>query len=283
MIIDQASGITKIGLIRYYALVAPLMLAHLKGRPVSLVRAPAGFGGELFFQKHAELKSLPGVKAFSQTLDPDHPPMLEVATAEGLLSSAQWNVVEFHTQNADGKAYEKPNRMVFDLDPGKGITWGQIQDAARIVRGFLDQLGLPSFLKTSGGKGLHLVVPIKPALGWDEVKAFSQAIVQHIARTIPDRFSAKSGPANRNGKIYIDYLRNGRGSTTACAWSARSRPGLGISVPLTWDELDRIKGGDHWTVLTVQTRLDQGNTPWDNYAGSAVALSKAMKTLGFTF
>ena len=280
-VIDQASGVTKLGLIRYYALVASLMLEHLKGRPVSLVRAPAGVGGELFFQKHADLKRLPGLKAFSQELDPDHPAMLEVPSVEGLLSSAQWNVIEFHTQNAFGKAYDKPNRMVFDLDPGKGIEWAQIQEAAKIVRAFLDQLGLPSFLKTSGGKGLHLVVPIKPALGWDEVKAFSQAIVQHIARTIPNRFSAKSGPSNRNGKIYIDYLRNGRGSTTACAWSARSRPGLGISVPVSWDELEKLRGGDQWTVLTVQTRLDQGNAPWDGYAKAAVGLSKAMKALGF--
>jgi bifunctional non-homologous end joining protein LigD len=281
-VIDKASGATKIGLIRYYALVGELMVEHLKGRPVSLVRAPAGVGGELFFQKHADLKHLPGLKAFPQSLDPDHPPMLEVPTAEGLLSAAQWNVVEFHTQNAYGKNYEKPNRMVFDLDPGKGVEWAQIQEAALIVKAFLDQLGLPAFLKTSGGKGLHLVVPVKPAYDWDSVKAFSQAIVQHLATTIPDRFSAKSGAANREGRIYVDYLRNGRGSTTACAWSARSRPGLGISVPVTWDELSALSGGDHWSVATVHNRLDTGNAPWDGYATSAVALAKPMKALGFT-
>jgi bifunctional non-homologous end joining protein LigD len=280
-VIDKQSGTTKISLVRYYALVGALMLSHLKGRPVSLVRAPAGVGGELFFQKHAEINKLPGVKSLDPALDPEHPPMLEVSTAQGLLSAAQWNVVELHTQNANASSYEKPNRMVFDLDPGKDVTWKQIQEAAQLMRAFLDQLGLPAFLKTSGGKGLHVVVPIKPGYGWDDVKAFSQAIVAHMAQNIPDRFVLKSGPSNRVGKIFIDYLRNGRGATTACAWSARARPGLGISVPVAWEELDKLEGGDHWTVDTVHTRLDVGNAPWDGYAKAAKGLAPAMKMLDF--
>ena len=280
-VIDKQSGATKISLVRYYALVADLMLPHLKGRPVSLVRAPAGVGGELFFQKHAEINKLPGVKQLKQELDPEHPPMLEVATEQGLLSAAQWNVVELHTQNANAGSYEKPNRMVFDLDPGKDVSWAQVQEAAQLMCAFLDHLGLPAFLKTSGGKGLHVVVPIKPGYGWDDVKAFSQAIVAHMAQNIPERFVQKSGPRNRVGKIFIDYLRNGRGSTTACAWSARARPGMGISVPVTWEELGELRGGDHWTVATVHTRLDVGNTPWDDYAKAAKGLAPAMKLLGF--
>ena len=280
-VIDKQSGATKITLVRYYALVGALMLPHLKGRPVSLVRAPAGVGGELFFQKHAETNKLPGVKALNPALDPDHPPMLEVSTEQGLLSAAQWNVVELHTQNASASSYEKPNRMVFDLDPGKNVTWTQVREAAQLMRAFLDHLGLPAFLKTSGGKGLHVVVPIKPGYGWDDVKAFSQAIVAHMAQNIPERFVLKSGPSNRVGKIFIDYLRNGRGATTACAWSARARPGLGISVPVAWEELDKLAGGDHWTVGTVHTRLDVGNTPWDGYAKAAKGLAPAMKMLDF--
>jgi len=281
-VIDKQSGATKIALVRYYALVAALMLPHLKGRPVSLVRAPAGVGGELFFQKHAETNKLPGVKSLKQALDPGHEPMLEVATQQGLLSAAQWNVVELHTQNASATSYDKPNRMVFDLDPGKGVTWKDVQEAAVLMKAFLDHLGLPAFLKTSGGKGLHVVVPIRPGYGWDDVKAFSQAIVAHMAHNIPERFVLKSGPSNRIGKIFIDYLRNGRGATTACAWSARARPGLGISVPIGWDELANLTGGDHWTVATVHTRLDVGNTPWDDYAGAAKGLAAAMKMLDFT-
>ncbi len=280
-LIDPASGMTKIGLVRYYALVHELMLEHLKGRPLALVRAPAGIGGELFFQKHSEVGKLPGVKQLPQELDPDHPTMLEVSSVQALLSCAQWNVVEFHTQNAFAKTYEKPNRMVFDLDPGQGVAWPQIQEAAQLMRAFLEQLGLPSFLKTSGGKGLHVVVPLKPQHGWDTVKGFSSFIVEHMARTLPDRFAFKSGPKNRVGKIFIDYLRNGRGATTAAAWSARARPGMGISVPVDWSELEHLSGGDHWTVATVHTRLDHGNEPWADYAKSATTITKAMKQLGY--
>lgn len=280
-VIDAQSGITKIALVRYYALVGALMLEHLKGRPVSLVRAPAGVGGELFFQKHAEVGKLPGMKQMDQALDPDHPPMLEVGSVQGILSAAQWNVVEFHTQNAVGKAYEAPNRMVFDLDPGDGVAWATMQEAAQLMHAFLDELGLPNFLKTSGGKGLHVVVPIKGGYDWDTVKDFSQAIVHHMAATLPDRFAFKSGPRNRVGKIFIDYLRNGRGATTACAWSARVRPGLGISVPLAWDELSVIKAGDQWNVDNAHTRLDRGNEPWAAYAKSARTLTAAMKQMGY--
>jgi bifunctional non-homologous end joining protein LigD len=145
----------------------------------------------------------------------------------------------------------------------------------------LDELQLPCFLKTSGGKGLHLVVPLKKHFDWDTVKSFSQAVVQHLARTLPDRFVAKSGATNRVGRIFIDYLRNGYGATTACAWSARSRPGLGISVPVRWDELAALKSGAHWNVGTAHQRLDEGNEPWADYEASRASLQGAMKKLGF--
>ncbi|WP_313167419.1 DNA ligase D [Massilia oculi] len=280
-VIDKESGATKLDLIRYYALVGELMMEHLKGRPVSLVRAPEGVGGELFFQKHADVRKMPGLRQLDQALDPDHPPMLEVAKVEGMLSSAQWNVVEIHTQNAFKGSYQKPNRMVFDLDPGQGVEWPAMQEAAQLMHAFLDELGLPAFLKTSGGKGLHVVVPIKGGHDWDTVKAFSQAIVRHMADTLPDRFAFKSGPKNRVGKIFIDYLRNGQGATTVAAWSARVRPGLGISVPLRWEELPGLKSSTQWTVANVHTRLDEGNAPWEGYATAAKTLTKAMKALGF--
>jgi bifunctional non-homologous end joining protein LigD len=280
-VIDAASGTTKLELVRYYALVGDLMMPHLKGRPLSLVRAPAGVGGELFFQKHADVKKLPGVIHMDEALDPGDPPMLEIVSVEGILSAAQWNVVEFHTQNATAKAYDKPDRMVFDLDPGEGVQWKAMQEAAQLMHAFLDELGLPSFLKTSGGKGLHVVVPVKGGHDWDTVKAFSQAVVRHLSSTLPDRFAFKSGARNRVGKIFIDYLRNGLGATTACAWSARVRPGLGISVPLAWDELMHVKAGDQWNVGNAHTRLDKGNAPWDGYAKAAKSLKAAMKQLGF--
>ncbi len=279
--IDPQSRTTKIDLVRYYALVALLMMEHLKGRPISMVRAPDGIEGQLFFQKHLDRYQMAGVVQLDPAIFPGHPAMLEIASAEGLLSAAQMNVIEFHTWNGVKSAIDKPDRMTFDIDPGEGVTWPQIQEAAHLVRTLLQELDLPCFLKTSGGKGLHVVVPLRQQLDWDTVKDFSAAVVQHMSRTLPDRFVAKSGPSNRVGRIFIDYLRNGYGATTACAWSARARPGLGISVPVRWDELHGLKGGAHWTVSTVHTRLDQGNTPWAEYEGSRTALDAAMKKLGF--
>ena len=278
-VIDKASGITKLELNRYYALVGELMLAHMKCRPLALVRAPSGVGGQLFFQKHADVDKLPGVLQLDAALDPGHPAMLAIASVEGILSAAQWNVVEFHSQNADASKYEQPNRLVFDLDPGEGVGWAGVQEAAQLLRALLEELGLVPFLKTSGGKGLHLVVPIRRGLEWDPVKDFSRAVVEHMARLLPQRFALKSGPRNRVGKIFIDYLRNGRGATTACAWSARARPGLGISVPLAWDELGHVKAGDQWTIRNVQARLDKGNEPWAAYSKSARGLAAAIRRL----
>ncbi|MGW9063370.1 DNA ligase D [Achromobacter animicus] len=277
-VIDPSTKLTKLDLARYYGLIAPLMLEHLKGRPVSFLRAPAGIQGEFFFQKHLEA-AMPGVKPLPAKLDPDHPPLLEVPTAEAIMSAVQMNVVEFHTWNAVKTSIDKPDRMMFDLDPGEGVPWPTMQQAANLVRVLLQEIGLQAWLKTSGGKGLHVVVPLRKQYDWDTVKRFSQAIVQHLARTLPQLFVAKSGPKNRVGKIFADYLRNGFGATTVCAWSARARPGLGISVPVTWDELDKLTSGAHWTIQDVHSRLDAGNTPWDDYAPQS--LTAAMSAMEF--
>lgn len=280
-VIDSQSGITKGELAAFYAQVSELMLPHLKGRPVALVRAPDGVGGELFFQKHAQGRALPGVTLLDPALDPDHEPMLQIDNARGLLSAVQMNVIELHTWNATSDAIDQPDRMTFDLDPGEGVAWPRMQEAAMLVRTLLQELGLPAFLKTSGGKGLHVVVPIRRREGWDAVKGFSQAVVQHLARTIPDRFVAKSGPRNRVGRIFVDYLRNGFGATTASAWSARARPGLGVSVPLEWDELPALTSASQWSVGTIGERLVIGNRPWAAMEKSRKGLGAAMKTLGY--
>lgn len=277
-VIDPSTGLTKLDLARYYGLVAPLLLPHLKGRPVSLVRAPGGIQEPLFFQKHLEA-AMPGVKALPERLDPDHPSLLEVPSGAAIMSAAQMNVVEFHTWNAVKTAIDKPDRMLLDLDPGDGVKWATMQQAAGLVRVLLEEIGLQCWLKTSGGKGLHVVVPLRKQYGWDAIKGFSEAIVRHLARTLPQLFVAKSGPKNRVGKIFPDYLRNGFGATTVAAWSARARPGLGISVPIGWDELAQIKSGAQWTIATAHTRLDVGNDPWRDYRPQSVG--PAMKQLDF--
>jgi bifunctional non-homologous end joining protein LigD len=257
------------------------MLPHLIGRPVALVRAPAGVDGELFFQKHDDTLRIPHIRKLDPSYWPGHDAMLEVSTREALVSAAQMNVVEFHTWNSTVKAIDKPDRMIFDLDPGKGIGWEQLVEATALTKKLLDMLGLTSFLKTSGGKGLHVVVPLTPKLGYDEVKDFSQAVVVHLARTIPDLFVAKSGAQNRIGRIFVDYLRNGRGATTAAAFSARARPGLGVSVPLKWSELKRLKAANQWNIFTVHERLAKlREDPWKDYAKTKQTLAEAMKRLG---
>ncbi len=281
-VIDASTGATKIDVVRYYALIAPLLLPHLKRRPVSLVRAPEGIAGELFFQKHLEKYKMPGVRPLDPALDPGHAPLLEIASAQGLLSAAQMNALEFHTWNAYKTSIGKPDRMTFDLDPGEGVQWSTMQEAAKLVHVLLKELELAAFVKTSGGKGLHVVVPLQKRYDWDTVKAFSQAIVQHLARTLPQVFVAKSGPRNRVGKIFVDYLRNGFGATTASAWTLRARPGLGVSVPIGWEEVDHIESGAHWKLADIHRRLDTGNAPWDGYAAAARSPREAMAALDFT-
>jgi bifunctional non-homologous end joining protein LigD len=281
-VIDPSTGLKKLDLVRYYESVADWMLPHLQGRPVSLVRGPTGITGELFFQKHDDALSIPGLRPLDAALWPGHPALLEVASAEALVSAAQMNVIEFHTWNSTTKNFDKPDRMVFDLDPGEGVAWTRVQEAATLTRALLTELGLQSWLKTSGGKGLHIVVPLAPRLDYDTVKDFSQAVVQHLAKTIPSRFVAKSGAANRVGKVFVDYLRNGFGATTAAAFSARARAGLGVSMPVSWEQLPALKSGAQWTIATAREYLSfQTADPWAAYWTCRQGLSAAMKRLGF--
>jgi bifunctional non-homologous end joining protein LigD len=204
-----------------------------------------------------------------------------VADAKALIACAQMNVIEFHTWNSLAKNIDKPDRIVFDLDPGEGTAWEHVQEAAILVRAMLEQLGLQSWLKTSGGKGLHVVVPLSPRLDYGTVKDFSQAVVQHLARTIPSRFVAKSGPKNRVGKLFVDYLRNGHGATTAAAFSARSRPGLGVSMPVAWEHLAELKSGSQWTIATAREYLSfQKEDPWAAYWKIRQTLTSAVRILG---
>ena len=279
-VVDASSGLTKLDLVRYYEGVAPWMLPHLKGRPVSLVRGPGGIGGELFFQKHAGKLQIPDVRQLDPALWPDHEPLLEVPTARALAGAAQMNVIELHTWNATKARIDRPDRMVFDLDPGEGVAWRHVQEAALLTRSLLQELGLQAWLKTSGGKGLHVVVPLSPRYDWATVKDFSQSVVQHLARVIPNRFVAKSGPANRVGRIFVDYLRNSHGATTVAAYSARARPGLGVSMPLPWDALESIKGGAQWTVATAREHLSfHPQDPWADYWTCRQTLTQARKAL----
>lgn len=278
-VIDPTSGLRKIDLVRYYESIGEWMLPHLKNRPVSLVRAPTGITGQLFFQKHPESK-MPGLKALDPALWPDHAALLAVDSVDALISAAQRNVVEFHTWNSKIARINQPDRFILDLDPGEGVTWPMLQEAAELCRVMLGELGLESWLKTSGGKGLHVAVPLTPNLDYAEVKAFSQAVVKHMAKVIPSKFVAVMGGKNRVGKIFIDYLRNGHGQTTACAFSARSRPGIGVSMPVDWAQLRELKGGAQWTIATAREYLSfQKVDPWSDYWKKRQTISKGVRLL----
>ncbi len=238
-VIDPASGLTKLDVALYYEKIAPVMLPHLENRPVSLVRLPEGLGGEQFFQKHMDKGLIPEARLLDAQLDPAHPPLIVIETETALVGAAQLGVIELHTWNAIAGSIERPDRIVFDLDPDPALTWARVLEAAELTKTLLDELGVKSFAKTSGGKGLHIVVPLRRLHEWDMAKDFSRAVAEHLATTIPTHFSAKSGAANRVGKVFVDYLRNNRGSTTAAAFSLRARPGLPVSVPVAWENSSR--------------------------------------------
>lgn len=260
-VIDAGSGTTKMQLAEYYASVAEWILPQLKDRPVALVRAPEGIAGELFFQKNAEHLAIPGIRTLDKDLTGQ--PVMLINNAEALIGAVQVSTVELHTWNATTTDLDKPDRFVLDLDPDPALPWKSMVEATALTLTVLDELGLKAFLKTSGGKGIHLVVPLTRKHGWDEVKDFSHAIVTHMAKLLPERFSAVSGPKNRVGRIFIDYLRNGLGATTICAYAARSREGLPVSVPLFREEVGEIKGADQWNVRNVHERLAEvGDEPW---------------------
>lgn len=204
-VIDPASGIRKLDLVRYYESVADWMLPHLVARPVALLRAPDGIDKEVFFQRHLESSRLPGLTEHPKSLWPGHGALVTVDSADALVAAAQLNSVEFHTWNSTVAALRYPDRIVFDLDPGEGVPWQHVQEAAKVVQGFLRELALKSWLKTSGGKGLHIVVPLAPELDCTAVKGFSRAVVRHLAKILPERFVAKSGASNRRGKVFVDY------------------------------------------------------------------------------
>ncbi|MNJ29398.1 putative DNA ligase-like protein [compost metagenome] len=274
-IVDASSGISKRQVAEYYALVAPWILPHLKRRPVALVRAPDGLAGELFFQKNAAQLNIPGLESHDKAEAGQA--LMIIDQAATLLGAVQMNTLELHTWNATAKDFDKPDRFILDLDPDPALPWKAMLEATQLTLALLDELGLQAFLKTSGGKGMHIVVPLTRRASWDEVKTFSQAIVQHLAGLFPERLSAVSGPKNRVGRIFIDYLRNSKGATTVCAYSIRAREGLPVSVPIRREELTALKGANQWTLRNLGERLAEDADPWAGYSKVRQAISKDLR------
>jgi len=275
-IIDQTSATTKMQLAEFYAQTAEWILPQLANRPVALVRAPEGISGELFFQKHAEHLSIPGITTLGKEYSGQ--PVMIIDNHQALIGAVQMNTIELHTWNATTRDLERPDRFILDLDPDPALPWKRMVEATQMTLAVLDELGLVSFLKTSGGKGIHIVVPLKPKDSWDQVKDFSHATVKHMAKLVPERFSAVSGPKNRVGRIFIDYLRNGQGATTIAAYAVRAREGLPVSVPIHREEVAEIKDANAWNIKNLHERLtDLGEDPWAEYSSSKQTISAQMR------
>ena len=270
-------GVTKLALAQYYESVSDWILPHLEDRPLTLVRCPEGYKKECFYQKHAG-EHIPATVGRVEIPEENGSSWYMVADdLPALIGLVQMGVLELHTWGAKRDQLERPDRMILDLDPDPAVEWPLVIEGAQLLRTLLEELGLSSFVKTTGGKGLHVVVPLQRAHTWDEVRAFSKAVANHLVRAIPDRFLANMSKQKRKGKIYVDYLRNARGATAVAAYSTRARSRAPVSVPLSWDELSADLRSDHFTVDNVAERLERlRQDPWKAYFTTKQRLTKNM-------
>ena len=271
-------GVTKLELARFYEQIAAWMLRHVAGRPLSLLRAPEGHTGERFFHKHVDKGWPPALGRVKVREGGKEVTYVMVTDAAGLVALAQMAVLEIHPWGARHDRIEQPDVMTFDLDPGPDVPWRALVEAAAHTRLFLHELGLTSFVKTTGGKGLHVVVPIERRLEWDDVKTFTENVAKVLARRDPQRFTASMSKAARPGKIFVDYVRNARSQTAVAAYSTRARPGAPVSTPLRWDELLAEESADRWNVRTLPRRLAaMKNDPWDEFFEVRQGITAAMR------
>ena len=257
------TGPTKLDIAVYYAAIGDFMLPHILGRPVSLVRCPTGKPQDCFFQRHAFTGMPATISAFETTNSEDETrTYISVEDAKGYLALAQFGVVEFHAWGCERKSLERPDRAVFDLDPGEGIGWREVVEAAVHVRSELQRIGLEPFVKTSGSKGVHVVVPTKKKLDWRQFHQACSAISSRIAATAPDTFTTVMGAENRRKRIFIDFHRNARSHTAAAAYSLRARPHLPASTPLTWADLESIDAAEDLNYSSVPGLVAAAGDPW---------------------
>ena len=271
-------GLTKLALAQYYEQIGRWILPHLQGRPLTLVRCPEGHAGECFYQKHAN-ETVPDVVGRVRIPEEGKTDTYMVADSlEAVIGLVQMGVLELHTWGAKRDLLDRPDRIIIDLDPDPDVSWKSVTEAAQLVRTLLNELGLECFLKTTGGKGLHVAFPLQRVHTWDEVKQFAKALAEHLVRLIPERFIANMSKQKRKGKIYVDYLRNAKGATAIAAYSTRARPGAPVSVPIAWEELSIDVRSDHFTVKNVPGRLTRlRSDPWREYFTIKQKLTNGMK------
>ena len=276
------SHITKLDTARYYEIVAPFILPYVAKRPISLVRCPEGIEGERFFQRHAMKGMSKAIKQIPIPGGESKKPYLYIEDEEGLFGLIQIGTLEIHDWGVSLAHVSEPDRLVFDLDPDEDLDLGTLKAAAVEVREFLEDLGFKSFLKSTGGKGLHLVAPLTPRLGWNVVKAFAKAIADALVSARPDRYTANPLKKTREQKIFVDYLRNQRGGSAIVNYSTRAKEGAPVACPLRWDELKGLKAAAPYTVKTLPARLKaMKRDPWEGFSSTRQSITaKARKALG---
>lgn len=272
-------GSTKRDLAEYYEAVADHVLPHVVDRPLTLVRCPQGRGKQCFYQKHLT-EGMPAPVRGIRVEEKKEGSALYVGVDDvaGLVTLVQFGVLEMHPWGARADRLDRPDRLIFDLDPGDGVGWKEVVDAALRVRRRLDGLGLVSFVRTTGGKGIHVVSPLVRRSSWDDVKAFAGDVARGFAREDPGRFVATMSKARRQGRIFIDYLRNSKGATAVASYSSRARPGAPVATPLDWDELGGLEAPDRFTIRSVPDRLRKAHRdPWEGFFDVRQSITRAMR------
>src|SRR5262249_33290164 len=272
-VLFPAAGVTKLGLAKYYEAIADWILPHLVDRPLTLVRCPNGVpaggarkGVDCIYMKHAKVWGPAPIRRERIREKTKVGEYLIVDTLRALIGLVQIDVLEVHTWNSRCAHVEQPERIVVDLDPGADVGWPAVVEASKLVRQLLGVLDLASFVKTTGGRGAHVVVPIAPRASWDECLAFARAFAQALVRKRPELFTERFAKVGRDDKILVDYLRNNRTNTSIAAFSTRAKPDAPVSVPLAWSELSAARTPDRFTIHTVPKRLGKLTAdPWKDY------------------
>ncbi|MGH8212389.1 MAG: DNA ligase D, partial [Rhodanobacteraceae bacterium] len=256
--------VTKLALAEFYRSIGEHLLPGIIGRPLSLVRCPDGIGKPCFFQKHSMQGMPESIRVGTQTNSKDEEEeYLYVDGIEGVMGLVQMNVIEIHPWGSTIADLEHPDRLVFDLDPDVDVEWPRVRNAAKLLRERLQAVGLESFLRTTGGKGLHVVVPLNPRPDWETAKAFSHALARTLEQEAPREYVSVATKSKRKGRIFVDYLRNARGSTAVASFCVRAREGAGVATPLHWEELSRLRSGAQYTIQNIARRLKSiKEDPW---------------------